>query len=124
MAVRAAFQLGLHSPEVNSNYPPLESNIRQRTWFACIVLDRLFFSPFHHRGVVLIMYRTLSMSFGRPSAIPDRYAALELPRPYPLSQNATQSSSDFQAQDTASIKFFNATMCVMIAERDILLLTR
>lgn len=40
LAISAAFQLGLHSPEANRRFPPLESEIRKRTWFGCILLDR------------------------------------------------------------------------------------
>ncbi|CAK7201351.1 hypothetical protein SEUCBS139899_004055 [Sporothrix eucalyptigena] len=59
LAVKAAFQLGLHSSETSfsskSHYTPLEREIRKRTWYGCVVLDR-----------------TLSMTFGRPAAIPDQ----------------------------------------------------
>lgn len=42
LAISAAFQLGLHSPEANRRFPPLESEIRKRTWYGCILLDRYF----------------------------------------------------------------------------------
>jgi hypothetical protein len=40
LAVKAAFQLGLHSSEVSKRLSPLEREIRKRVWFGCIVLDR------------------------------------------------------------------------------------
>ncbi|KAI1344808.1 fungal-specific transcription factor domain-containing protein [Xylariaceae sp. FL0016] len=63
LAVKAAFQLGLHSEEALMTVPSLEREIRKRTWFACVILDR-----------------SLSMTFGRPSAIPDHYIRLPLPK--------------------------------------------
>uniref|UniRef100_A0A0B7KLQ8 Zn(2)-C6 fungal-type domain-containing protein n=1 Tax=Bionectria ochroleuca TaxID=29856 RepID=A0A0B7KLQ8_BIOOC len=61
LAITTAFQLGLHSPKTNNRFPPLESEIRKRVWFGCILLDR--------------------MTFGRPSMIPEVYLRLELPTP-------------------------------------------
>lgn len=40
LAISAAFQLGLHSPEANRRFAPLESEIRKRTWYGCVLLDR------------------------------------------------------------------------------------
>lgn len=40
LAISAAYQLGLHSPDVNKGFPPLEGEIRKRTWFGCVLLDR------------------------------------------------------------------------------------
>jgi hypothetical protein len=40
LAVKAAFQLGLHSSEASKRLSPLEREIRKRVWFGCIVLDR------------------------------------------------------------------------------------
>jgi hypothetical protein len=40
LAVKAALQLGLHSSEALRRFPPLEREIRKRTWFGCVVLDR------------------------------------------------------------------------------------
>ncbi|KXL44450.1 hypothetical protein M433DRAFT_278084 [Acidomyces richmondensis BFW] len=62
LAITTALQLGLHSPRTNSGFSPLESETRKRVWYGCILLDR-----------------TLSMTFGRPSMIPDKYMKLELP---------------------------------------------
>src|SRR6266498_321003 len=38
LAVKAAFQLGLHSPDVNNQFPPLEREVRKRTWFGSVIL--------------------------------------------------------------------------------------
>ena len=40
LAVKAAYQLGLHSPNAINQYPPLEREFRKRAWFGCVVLDR------------------------------------------------------------------------------------
>jgi hypothetical protein len=40
LAVKAAFQLGLHSSEASKRFSPLEREIRKRVWFGCVVLDR------------------------------------------------------------------------------------
>jgi hypothetical protein len=42
LAVKAAFQLGLHSSEASKSFAPLDREIRKRTWFGCVVLDRYF----------------------------------------------------------------------------------
>lgn len=46
LAVIAAFQLGLHSPDANQGFSSLEREIRKRTWFGCIMLDR--YAPIFH----------------------------------------------------------------------------
>lgn len=40
LAVRAAIQLGLHSRADSSGFGPVEAEIRKRTWFGCMILDR------------------------------------------------------------------------------------
>lgn len=40
LAISAAYQLGLHSPDANRGFSPLEREIRKRTWYGCILLDR------------------------------------------------------------------------------------
>jgi hypothetical protein len=40
LAVKAALQLGLHSKDASRVFPPQEKEIRKRTWFGCVVLDR------------------------------------------------------------------------------------
>ncbi|KAH8588841.1 fungal-specific transcription factor domain-containing protein [Bisporella sp. PMI_857] len=64
LAVKTAFQLGLHSGATLKKFSLLDQEIRKRTWYGCVVLDR-----------------TLSMTFGRPATIPDEYVRLPLPTP-------------------------------------------
>ncbi|KGO78417.1 Transcription factor, fungi [Penicillium italicum] len=40
LAISIAYQIGLHSPDRNQGYSPLENEIRKRTWFGCVLLDR------------------------------------------------------------------------------------
>jgi hypothetical protein len=40
LAVKAAYQLGLHSSDAMQKHPAAEAEIRKRTWFGCVVLDR------------------------------------------------------------------------------------
>lgn len=40
LAVKAAFQLGLHTLSSSKAYSELEQEIRLRTWYGCIMLDR------------------------------------------------------------------------------------
>lgn len=91
LAVKMAFQLGLHSSEASKEFSPLEREIRKRTWFGCVVLDR-----------------TLSMTFGRPATIPDEYVKLELPVDYDSITPSTPPSTDPVRQN--SVVFFNATI--------------
>ncbi|KAJ5593949.1 uncharacterized protein N7459_000157 [Penicillium hispanicum] len=62
LAISAAYQLGLHSPSANMKYSSLDREIRKRTWYGCVLLDR-----------------TLSMTFGRPCSIPQSYIRLDAP---------------------------------------------
>ncbi|KAL7917029.1 fungal-specific transcription factor domain-containing protein [Trichoderma austrokoningii] len=62
LTVKAALQLGLHTSSSYTKFTPLEKEIRKRTWYGCVVLDR-----------------TLSMTFGRPPAIPVEYVQMSLP---------------------------------------------
>lgn len=44
LAVKAAFQLGLHHTGSSKNYSELEKEMRLRTWYGCIILDRYAYS--------------------------------------------------------------------------------
>ncbi|EMD93153.1 hypothetical protein COCC4DRAFT_75864 [Bipolaris maydis ATCC 48331] len=57
LAVKAAYQLGLHSSDALQQYPPREREFRKRTW-----------------------YGTLSMTMGRPISIPEHFVKIELPQ--------------------------------------------
>lgn len=50
LAVKAAFQLGLQSSEASAEFSPLEREVRKRTWYGCVVLDRLAFN-IHNESV-------------------------------------------------------------------------
>jgi len=40
LAVKAALSIGLHSADAMAKFPPIEQEMRKRTWFGCILLDR------------------------------------------------------------------------------------
>jgi hypothetical protein len=50
LAVKAALQLGLHSKDASQAFSPLEREIRKRTWFGCVVLDRYVSLLLHRCG--------------------------------------------------------------------------
>jgi hypothetical protein len=89
LAIKVALQLGLHSSEASKGYPPLEQEIRKRTWYGCIVLDR-----------------TLSMTFGRPPTIPESQVKLELPVPY----SSLTPGSNGNGLEAMNVVFFNSTI--------------
>ncbi|KAJ3547069.1 hypothetical protein NM208_g1698 [Fusarium decemcellulare] len=80
LAVKAAMSIGLHSGKIASKFTPLEQEIRKRTW-------------------------SLSMTFGRPCAIPEEYIRLDLPTALP-------SSNSIPEMQQLSTDFFNASMIV------------
>ncbi len=43
LTVTAALRLGLHSDNASCNLTPLEKEIRKRTWYGCLMLDRFVF---------------------------------------------------------------------------------
>ncbi|KAJ5446850.1 Transcription factor [Penicillium cf. griseofulvum] len=90
LAVKAALQLGLHSRHACKVFSPIEQEMRKRTWYGCVVLDR-----------------TLSMTFGRPAAIPDSYVKLEPPMNREF-ENSTGHVDDETA--ALSVAFFNSTI--------------
>ncbi|RDL35800.1 uncharacterized protein BP5553_06412 [Venustampulla echinocandica] len=83
LAVKAAFQVGLHSAERSKTLAPIDREMRKRIW-------------------------TLSMTFGRPASIPESYVRLELPvavdTDHPLSQIDTRKRN--------GVDLFNATICL------------
>ncbi|KIW16954.1 hypothetical protein PV08_04145 [Exophiala spinifera] len=98
LAVRAALQLGLHSRAASAGCSLLEAELRKRVWLACMVLDR-----------------TLSMTFGRPSTIPNEYVKLELPINQNLERLATSSLGGMPAlneslEPPATVCFYIATI--------------
>ncbi|XRM46491.1 hypothetical protein ABZX51_009523 [Aspergillus tubingensis] len=90
LAVKAALQLGLHSKDASRAFPRLAQEMRLRTWFGCVILDR-----------------TLSMTFGRPAAIPNSYVKLELP----VCDITVDSLSVVDEQTSSlSLALYNATI--------------
>jgi hypothetical protein len=84
IAVKAAMQIGLHSSEALKELPPIEQEIRKRTWYITAMLDR-----------------HLSISFGRPMTVPDNHVRLPPVKPF----------SDYpEAQEQDSVDFMNSTM--------------
>ncbi|KAM3083089.1 hypothetical protein ACMFMG_003756 [Clarireedia jacksonii] len=92
LAVKGALQLGLHSTAATSRFSPLDQEFRKRTWYGCVVLDR-----------------TLSMTFGRPAAIPDDYIRISLPQS--LAPVVSDHSDEIiDNTQSFSVDFFNATI--------------
>ncbi|KAF7560760.1 hypothetical protein G7046_g3380 [Stylonectria norvegica] len=92
LAVKVALQLGLHSPEASNRFPAVEREIRKRTWFGCVVLDR-----------------SLSMTFGRPASIPESYCRLEMPLYYDLI-DSRERPAESNLRCRLSSDFFTATV--------------
>ena len=93
LAVKGALQLGLHSSTPSSRFSPLDQEFRKRIWFGCVVLDR-----------------TLSMTFGRPPAIPDDYIRIPLPCSLVPPRNDVNHALASDPKPDISVEFFNATM--------------
>ncbi|KAL4861208.1 fungal-specific transcription factor domain-containing protein [Aspergillus spectabilis] len=92
LAVKVALQLGLHSSEASKRFSPVEREIRKRTWFGCIVLDR-----------------SLSTTFGRPASIPEHYSRLELPVYFDLVEPRARQV-EARKRCRYSTDFFNAAI--------------
>ena len=87
LAVKGALALGLHSSQASQRFSPLENEVRKRTWFGCVLLDRV-----------------LSMTFGRPPTIPEEYVRLPPPVPWPSSSKPNFAIPELQ---TPSMLFFS-----------------
>ena len=72
MAVKAAFQLGLHSPLSYEEHRVHDSELRKRLWYGLINQDR-----------------SLSISLGRPFLIPPQYVRIQKPQDPSASINRT-----------------------------------
>jgi hypothetical protein len=90
LAVKGAFALGLHSNQASQRFSPLENEIRKRTWFGCVLLDRV-----------------LSMTFGRPPSIPEEHVRLPLPAPWPPSNRPEFAMPELQMP---SMLFFSTSI--------------
>ena len=108
LAVGAALQLGLHSREASEGFATLEREIRKRAWYGVVVLDRWASCEVEDFIIRLhIWSRTMSMTFGRPAAIPDDYINMDLPVDY---DELIPSTRPTDPKIQGSVGFFNATM--------------
>ncbi|KAK2596610.1 hypothetical protein QQS21_006286 [Conoideocrella luteorostrata] len=86
LLVRTAMALGLHCDDAGPNIDPIEQESRRRTWLTMYCLDKV-----------------LSVTFGRPPAMPEEYMTMTMPEPWPLSHTvdvqgnvpATEYATDF-----------------------------
>ena len=90
LAVKGAFALGLHSNQASQRFSPLENEIRKRTWYGCVLLDRV-----------------LSMTFGRPPCIPEEFIMLPLAQTWPGMKKSDVTNYELQAP---AMDFFNASI--------------
>ncbi|KAK4623576.1 hypothetical protein CLAFUW4_05543 [Fulvia fulva] len=86
IAIRLAYQLGLHSGGPPKSMDPIECEVRVRVWFGVLLLDR-----------------TMSMTHGRPSQILELRSAVRRPQVY-----LDPAQRGMQQQDESSVAFFNA----------------
>lgn len=107
IAVKAAYALGLHCNHAPDDISLIEREVRKRTWFGCVVLDR-YLRQNIQLGTLLKLPRTLSMTFGRPPSIPDSFVRLELPQPY----HVVLPGLEEDLNEYLTVGFFNATMYV------------
>lgn len=101
-------QMGLHSSQSSRALSPLEREVRKRVWFGCVILDR-FLRPHAAALYSLTISRSMSMTFGRPSAIPESYVKIDLPEPYPTSSHSVSWASA-ESLDPTNVAFYSATM--------------
>ncbi|GAB7346627.1 hypothetical protein MBLNU459_g1764t2 [Dothideomycetes sp. NU459] len=92
-AVKAAFSIGLHSEMASKNCTPLDREVRKRTWYGCVILDR-----------------TLGMTLGRPASIPQHYVRLSLPEPFPPDNASISDRLTTPEVAMLSMQFFTATV--------------
>lgn len=90
LAVKGAYALGLHSNQASKRFSPLENEVRKRTWFGCVLLDRV-----------------LSMTFGRPPTIPEDHVRLPLPASWPPSNRPEFAIPELQMP---SMLFFTTSI--------------
>ncbi|KAK5210789.1 hypothetical protein LTR41_003401 [Exophiala xenobiotica] len=90
LAVNTAIRIGLHSRQASESLAPLERELRNRTWYLCVVLDRV-----------------LGMTLGRPAAIPYSYVKIDLPRQFEISASPVTL---YDPDEKYSLGVFNATI--------------
>lgn len=94
-AIRIALQLGLHSRPGSRRLSPVEAETRKRTWYNCVILDRV-----------------LSMTFGRPTTIAKELIRLDLPLNCTLDALAASPDGQIPTANAppATACFFTATI--------------
>ncbi|KAK6823381.1 hypothetical protein RU639_005836 [Aspergillus parasiticus] len=88
LAVKGAYQLGLHTVGGSRNLPDLDQEIRRRLWYWCVTNDRL-----------------LSVRYGRPPLIQLSHVRLEASLHLPFSNISSITTA-------ASLGFFNANISI------------
>jgi hypothetical protein len=106
--------IGLHSKDIASKFSPLQQEIRKRTWFGCILIIPIqikdhsrprIISRTPRASIILTgCYRSLSMTFGRPCAIPEEYIRLDIPQPLPPCDSVPEEVQQL------ILAFYNASM--------------
>ena len=112
LAVKAAYQLGLHSTQALDRYATLEREMRIRVWYACVMLDRyevsLAFLVLLH--LIRSLNRTLSMTLGRPPLIPETHIRVDIPSKIPAPPFLSPGRTMGTSISDASIEFYNVNM--------------
>ncbi|KAF4550089.1 Fungal specific transcription factor domain-containing protein 21 [Elsinoe fawcettii] len=96
LAVKACFSLGLHSTQSSHRFSHIDNEIRKRTFYTCVILDR-----------------TLSFSFGRPPMIAHDYVRLPLPEDWPGQGADPEGKRLTTLFFRASITLFNISYLVI-----------
>ncbi|RFU33160.1 hypothetical protein B7463_g3168, partial [Scytalidium lignicola] len=100
LAVKATFQLGLHSVLSYQNLTSEESEMRKRIWYAVVNQDR-----------------SLAAGLGRPSLIPSQYVRVSLPQVPDLNVSRTTSLATYS---TDSMIYFNQLISLQSIKSTIL----
>ncbi|KAI5200553.1 hypothetical protein E4T39_05706 [Aureobasidium subglaciale] len=90
LAVKAGLSIGLHSNTAGRLFSPLEQEIRNRTWYGCILLDR-----------------SLSIAFGRPFNIQDEHIRIPPPQHWPGENDPISYQGEMKSPST---EFYIATV--------------
>lgn len=107
MAVKSAYQLGLHSIS-SSTLSEVDREIRRRLWYWCVMNDRYPLSKLCIKRDSLQYYRLLSVTYGRPPLIPLSHVKRE-------ACSSLAFSKMPQGVLSSSLAYFNALMYVGIS---------
>lgn len=79
LAVKTAYQLGIHAPSSYEFVQVHEKEFRSRLWFAVVNQDRcMVSSPAHLTNPTLIVSRMLSSALGQPSLVPSQHVRMDI----------------------------------------------